>query len=178
VVNEFLALFSNFFRAYASPRVIRHLLLLLLLLASASFSLRAQDDGSGEIRASVVLNPDGSRTTYETDAAARKSTAVTTSPEGKVRKKINYDLDENGRFMRGEVLGPKGEFRFFAQYKYNTDNRLSEEIHLDKQNEVIGRILFHYDGAGHQTGYAVYDGAGRLLGETAPAAAGNPAKRK
>ena len=147
-----------------------------LLLLAVSVLVRAQAL-PGEVRVSVVLNADGSRTTYETDAGNRKSVATTTGTNGKVREKINYDLDENGRFSRGEVLGPKGEFRFNTLYKYDANNHLSEEIHLTKDESVVGKIVFHYDAAGHQTGYSVYDGAGRLLGQTAAASA-TQAKRK
>ncbi len=131
----------------------------------------------GEPRVSIVLNADGSRTTYETDAASRKCLATTNGTDGKVREKINYDLDENGRFARGEVLGPKGEFRFIALYKYDANNHLSEETHLAKDESVLGKIIFRYDSSGHQSGYSAYDGTGKLLGQTAAATA-TPAKRK
>ncbi len=132
----------------------------------------------GEMRVSVVLNADGSRTVYETDAGNRRCVATTTGTNGKVREKINYDLDDNGRFTRGEVLGPKGEFRFLALYKYDANNHLSEETHLAKDEAVVGKISFRYDAAGHQIGYSTYDGAGKLLGQTAAAATASPAKRK
>jgi hypothetical protein len=130
-----------------------------------------------EMRVSVVLNADGSRTVYETDAANRKCVATTTGTNGKVREKINYDLDENGRFTHGQILGPKGEFRFNALYKYDTSNHLVEETHLAKDETLLGKIVFRYDGAGHQVGYSTYDGTGKLLGQTAAASA-SPPKRK
>jgi hypothetical protein len=145
-------------------------LLMFLLAASAQ-------SPPGEMRVSVVLNADGSRTVYETDAGNRKCAATTTGTNGKVREKINYDLDESGRFTRGEVLGPKGEFRFNALYKYDANNHLSEETHLAKDETVVGKIIFRYDGTGHQIGYSAYDGAGKLLGQTAAPSA-SPAKRK
>jgi YD repeat-containing protein len=132
----------------------------------------------GEVRVSVVLNADCSRTTYETDAGNRKSVATTTGTNGKMREKINYDLDENGRFLRGEVFGPKAEFRFNALYRYDAKDHLSEEVHLARDETVLGKIVFHYDDAGHQTGYAVYDGAGKLLGQTTSSASASPGKRK
>ncbi len=154
----------------------RHFIPPLLLFFALAISARAQAL-PGEVRVSVVLNPDGSRTVYQTDAGNRKSVATTTDAKGKVREKINYELDENGRFSRGEVLGPKGEFRFNALYKYDASNHLSEETHLAKDETVLGKIIFHYDADGHQTGYSTYDGAGRLIGQTAPGSA-TPAKRK
>ena len=178
MVNEFLQLFSILFLSYGRTTLMRpSLLLIFLSLALLRPASSQSDPVSGEIRASVVLNTDGSRTTYQTDAANHKSSAVTTNADGKVREKINYDLDESGRFSRGEVLGPKGEFRFLAQYKYDGSNHLTEEVHVDKKQNVIGKILFQYDAAGHQTGYTVYDGAGRILGQTAPTKS-PPAKRK
>ena len=136
----------------------------------------AQEE-NGEVRVSVVLNTDGSRTVYETNATNHKTVATTTGKDGKLREKIRWDLDENGRFLRGEVFGPKEQFRFILQNKYDANNRLIEETHLGKDQSVIGKIVFRYDGAGHQIGYSTYDGAGKLLGQTvAPSA--SPAKRK
>ena len=146
------------------------------LLAAAPLCAPAQQDSS-EIRVSVVLNADGSRTVYENDAANHKSVATTTGKDGKVREKIRYELDENGRFARAEVLGPKEQFRFFAQYKYDASNHLIEETHFAKDQNVIGKIVFRYDAAGHQIGYSTYDGAGKLLAQTvAPSA--SPARHK
>ena len=147
-----------------------------LLICAAIFPIQAQL-AAGEVRVSVVLNADGSRTVYQTDAGNHKCTATTTGTNGKVREKINYDLDDDGRFARGEVLGPKNELRFIALYKYDADNRLSEEVHLAKDESVVGKIVFHYDAAGHRTGYAAYDAAGKLLGQTARPST-SPSKRK
>ena len=136
----------------------------------------AQQDNS-EVRVSVVLNADGSRTVYEANAANHKTLATTTGKDGKLREKIRWDLDESRRFLRGEVFGPKEQFRFILQNKYDANNRLVEETHLAKDQSVIGKIVFRYDAAGHQIGYSTYDGAGKLLGQTAAPNA-SPAKRK
>ena len=149
---------------------------LLFSVTIVPLCTRAQED-NGEVRVSVVLNADGSRTVYESNAANHKTVATTTGKDGKVREKIRYELDENGRFTRAEVLGPKDQFRFFAQYKYDGTNHLIEEIHFAKDQSVIGKIVFRYDAAGHQIGYSTYDGAGKLLGQTAAPTA-SPAKRR
>src|SRR5438874_13823896 len=149
---------------------------LLFGFTTIPFCAPAQED-NGEVRVSVVLNADGSRTVYETNAANHKTIATTTGKDGKLREKIRWDLDENGRFLRGEVFGPKEQFRFILQNKYDANNRLIEETHLGKDQSVIGKIVFRYDAAGHQIGYSTYDGAGKLLGQTvAPSA--SPPKRK
>jgi YD repeat-containing protein len=173
-------LFSHFSQSFSQAKVavpsMRHSSLALLVIFLFAIGAPGQSL-PGEVRVSVVLNADGSRTTYETDAANRKSVATTTGTNRKVREKIKYDLDENGRFIRGEVFGPKSEFRFNALYKYDANNHLSEETHLARDETVLGKIMFHYDDAGHQTGYSVYDGAGRLIGQTAPSTP-TAAKRK
>src|SRR2546428_11183473 len=138
---------------------------LLFSLTTVPFCALAQED-NGEVRISVVLNADGSRTVYESNPANHKTIATTTGRDGKVREKIRYELDENGRFARAEVLGPKEQFRFFAQYKYDTSNHVIEETHFAKDQSVIGKIVFRYDAAGHQIGYSTYDSAGKLLGQT------------
>jgi hypothetical protein len=151
-------------------------LAILCALAAVPVCAPAQQD-SGVVRVSVVLNGDGSRTVYENDAANHKSVATTTGKDGKMREKIRWDLDENGRFLRGEVFGPKEQFRFILQNKYDASNHLIEESHFDKNQNVIGKIVFHYDAAGHQVGYSTYDGNGKLLGQTvAPTA--SPARHK
>jgi YD repeat-containing protein len=148
----------------------------LLFSLPTAFCTLAQE-GNGEVRVSIVLNADGSRTVYETDAANHKTTATTTGKDGKLREKIRWDLDESGRFLRGEVFGPKEQFRFILQNKYDASNHLIEETHFTKDQSVIGKIVFRYDAAGHQIGYSTYDGAGKLLGQTtAPTA--SPAKRR
>jgi hypothetical protein len=150
--------------------------LALAILAAAPLGTLAQQD-SGDVRVSVVLNADGSRTVYENDAANHKTVATTTGKDGKMREKIRWDLDENGRFLRGEVFGPKEQFRFILQNKYDANNRLIEETHFAKDQSEIGKIVFRYDAAGHQIGYSTYDGNGKLLGQTvAPSA--SPAKHK
>src|SRR5204862_3928992 len=149
---------------------------LLFSLTAAPLCAVAQEENS-EVRVSVVLNADGSRTVYETNAANHKTIATTTGKDGKLREKIRWDLDENGRFLRGEVFGPKEQFRFILQNKYDAGNHLIEETHFAKDQSVIGKIVFRYDAAGHQIGYSTYDGAGKLLGQTvAPTA--SPAKHK
>jgi hypothetical protein len=136
----------------------------------------AQEQG-GEVRVRLVRNADGSQTAYEDDVANRKTVATTTGKDGKLREKIRWELDENGRLLRGEVLGPKEQFRFILQNKYDATNHLIEETHLAKDESVIGKIVFRYDAAGHQIGYSTYDGNGKLLGQTV-APTGSPAKHK
>jgi hypothetical protein len=151
-------------------------LAILCVLAAAPLCALAQQD-SGDVRVRLVRNADGSQTVYEDDIANRKTVATTTGKDGKLREKIRWELDESGRLLRGEVFGPKEQFRFILQDKYDANNHLIEETHLAKDQSVIGKIVFRYDAAGHQIGYSTYDGAGKLLGQTVAPPSASP-KRK
>src|SRR5436309_14145398 len=113
-------------------------------VAIASRCAFAQEE-NGEVRVSIVLNADGSRTVYETNAANHKTMATTTGKDGKLREKIRWDLDENGRFLRGEVFGPKEQFRFILQNKYDSNKHMLEEAHRAKAHRMMGKIFYLND---------------------------------
>lgn len=118
-------------------------------------------------RVTVSQNNDGSRTTYEIDGPNRKEVATTIGEDGKVKSKILYDLDENGRFAKGLIYGPGDQFRFKTTYKYDTSGRLTEEAQLTKDDVLKNRLVYSYDAlTGRQTGYVVYDAAGKIIGQT------------
>ncbi len=145
-------------------------------LVGGSLSALAQS-GDDTVRVTVTMNPDGSKTVYQTDGANRRSTATTTGANGKAQGKIVYKLDGNGRYESGEVFTAKGVLRFKTRYRYDAAGHLLEETQLAKDDSVQNRIVYSYDASGHSSGYAIYDGAGRLLGRTTakkPAARGKP----
>ncbi len=121
---------------------------------------------SDAIRVTVSQNDDGTRTAYEFDPANKKAVATTTSSAGKPLQKIRYRLDNAGRFETGEVFGPDDQFRFKTVYRYDPNGRLLYETQLTKGNIVKLRLVYAYDESGKQNGYTVYDGAGKLLGQT------------
>lgn len=123
------------------------------------------------VRVTVSVNQDGSRTAYEFDSAKKKATATTTSAAGKPLGKIRYELDEMGRFATGEVFGASGRFQFKAFYKYDANGRLIEEARFTKDGALVQKLVYAYGQDGKQTGYSVYDGAGKLLGQTKPISA-------
>jgi len=145
------------------------------ITAPAQLQDRATTDA---VRVTVSINPDGSRTTYEFDPPNRKTVATTMTAAGKPQGKIHYELDDAGRFAAGEVFAGDGKFRFKTRYKYDTAGRLLEETQLTKQDALEHKIVYSYDATGKQTGYAVYDSAGKLLGQTTPVSpASAPAKK-
>jgi hypothetical protein len=148
--------------------------LLFCLLARLS-SAQSGDDA---VRVTVTMNPDGSKTVYETNGANHRSVSTTTAANGKRREKIVYRLDAEGRYESGEVLTGSGSFRFKTLYHYDSSGRLAEETQLDKDGAVRHKIVYSFDGEGHPSGYAIYDGSGVLLGRTTPKISATPAGRR
>lgn len=122
------------------------------------------------VRVNVTVNADGSRTTYRFDPANHKATAVTTEAGGKMRGKIQYELDDRGRFRSGVSLNADDKFRFKSTYKYDGVGRMEEETQLGQDDAVLSKIVYTYDSSGKQTGYSIFDGAGKLIGKTSSAA--------
>jgi YD repeat-containing protein len=133
------------------------------------------------IRVTVSINADGTRTTYEFDAASHRATATTTTKDGNTIGKVRYVLDDAGRFASGDVYGPNEQFRFKTLYKYDAAGKLTQETQLGADDAVRNKIVYAYDKNGRQTGYSVYDTAGKLVRRTpnvAPPRSPSPAKRK
>ena len=130
------------------------------------------------VRVKVTVNADGSRTVYRFDPAYRKATATTTERDGKTRETIEYDLDEAGRFASGRIFGADGRFRFRSLYKYDSGGRLEQETQFGKEDAVTSKIVYSYDPkTGKQTGYSIFDGAGKLVGQV-PSPTPPPKQRK
>lgn len=164
------------------PRPLR-LVCLALLGCWLAAAAQAQNGASNNVkRVTVSQNNDGSRTTYKVDGEARKTVATTVGRDGKVQSRIRYDLDDAGRFSRGEVYGPNDQLRFKTQYKYDTSGQLQEEIQFTADGVMKNRLAYSYDKlTGRQTGYAVYDSAGKIVGRStagAPASANAPVPRE
>ncbi len=134
-------------------------------LCALGFSVFAQS-ADNAVRVTVAINPDGSKTVYQTDGVNRQAVATTTDAGGKARGKIIYQLDAQGRYESGQVFGANGALRFKTLYQYDPSGRLAQEMQLAKDDSVRHKIIYSYDGAGHQAGYAVYNGDGKLLGRT------------
>ncbi|MEY2519580.1 MAG: hypothetical protein QOF24_1339 [Verrucomicrobiota bacterium] len=132
------------------------------------------------IRVTISINADGSRTTYEFDAPRHKAVATTKGKDGKLVGTIRYSLDDAGRFASGEVYGPDEQFRFRTLYKYDAAGRLSQEIQLGQDDAVRNKIVYAYDKGGKQSGYTVYDAAGKIVrkaGSTSPSPSATPARK-
>ena len=116
----------------------------------------------------MSVNEDGSRTVYETDRENRKATATTTTAAGKLQGRIRYTLDDAGRYETGEVYGPGEKLRFKTLYKYEASGRLKEETQLTTEGAMRHKIVYAYNDAGKMAGYSVFDGSGKLIGQTTP----------
>ena len=138
----------------------------LAFCASGLFTLAQTADEA--VRVTVTVNPDGSKTVYQTDGAKHQATAVTTGANGKTQGKIIYKLDAEGRYESGQVFAPNGSLRFNTRYRYDAAGHLLEETQFGADDSVHNKIVYSYDAAGHSAGYAIFDGNGRLLGRTSP----------
>jgi YD repeat-containing protein len=135
------------------------------------FTVRTfSQSGDDAVRVTVTMNPDGSKTVYETNGANHRSVATTTAADGRRKEKIIYRLDAQGRYESGKVFSGSGGFRFNSLYRYNSAGQLAEETQTDKAGKILHKIVYSFDGEGHPTGYAIYDGDGNLLGRTTPKA--------
>ena len=138
----------------------------LALWLGASLALAQSDEDA--VRVKVTMNPDGSKTVYQTNGANHETIATTTGADGKSWGKIIYHLDSAGRYETGQVFAADGKLRFKTRYSYDRAGQLAEETQLEKDDSVRHKIIYSYDAEGHPTGYAIYDGEGRLLGRTTP----------
>jgi hypothetical protein len=130
------------------------------------------------VRVTVSLNADGSQTTYQFDSPNHRATATTTK-DGKTVGKIRYTLDDAGRFASGEIYGPDDQLRFKATYKYDAAGKLIQEVQLGPDDVVRNKIVYAYDKNGKQTGYTVYDAAGKKVRQTSGVSAtATPAKKR
>ena len=136
-------------------------------LASLALPATAQS-GDETLHLTVAVNPDGSKTIYQTDRAKRETVATNLGADGKTRGKTTYKLDGAGRYESGEIFGADGKLRMKTKYEYDVAGRLLSETQFSTGGEVRDKLIYSYDAAGHQSGYAVYDAAGRLLGRATP----------
>jgi YD repeat-containing protein len=165
--------------------MVRWLCVVAVALSPAVFApaLLAQSASGSpdEVRVTVSINADGSRTTYEFDAPKHRAIATTTTKAGKIIGKILYVLDDAGRFFSGEVYGSDEQFRFKTLYKYDDAGKLIQETQLGADDIIRNKIVYAYDKNGRQTGYSVYDADGKLLRQTpgiAPKRSPPPAKHR
>ncbi len=160
------------------PRISLSLLLAMSCRAISTFAValfafarltqaQLQSAQNDAIKVTVSQNDDGSRTAYEHDPADHRATATTTAMNGKLLGKVRYKLDDAGRYLSGEVIGPDDKLRYKTAYKYEPGTgRLAEETQLTTDGAVKLRLVFSYDSGGKQAGYSVFDANGKLLGQT------------
>jgi hypothetical protein len=149
-----------------ATRAISAGLVALLLFVTDVAESQLADPVTDAIRVTVALNADGSRTVYEFDSLHHTATATTTGRDGKTVGKIRYMLDRAGRFSSGDVYGPDDQLRFKTLYKYDPAGKITQETQLGSDDKVRNKIVYAYDKVGKQTGYTVYDAAGKVIRQT------------
>jgi YD repeat-containing protein len=143
----------------------------LFLASLATLSAQLASPTPDTVRVTVSMNADGTRTTYEFDAAHHRATATTTGKDGKTVGRIRYLLDDASRFASGEVYGPDDQLRFKTLYKYDAAGKLTQETQLGTDDSVRNKIVYAYDKNGRQTGYTVYDASGKMIRQVPPTSA-------
>lgn len=133
----------------------------VLFVLFAAAICKAQQAPNDSVRVTVRTNGDGSQTSYRWDNGNHKASALTTEA-GKVREKIQYVLDDAGRFVSGEVFDARGKLRVRTRYKYDSAGRLTEESQLNEAGTLLHRIVHTFDATGREIGYGVYDATGKL----------------
>jgi hypothetical protein len=162
-----------------SSRLIAALFLVGLLPWANRAHSQLETPTPDAVRVTVSINADGSKTVYEFDAPRHRATATTTGKDGKLVGRIRYTLDDAGRFASGEVYGPDDQFRFRTLYKYDDSGKLIQETQLGQDDVVRNKIVYIYDKNGKQTGYSVYDAAGKQIRRTPETAPGRtPASKR
>jgi hypothetical protein len=149
---------------------IRPLFFGFFLAAISQLGAQLSSSTPEAVRVTVSMNADGTRTTYEFDAPHHRAVATTTAKDGKMVGRIRYVLDDASRFASGEVYGPDEQLRFKTLYKYDAAGKLTQETQLGPDDSVRNKIVYAYDKAGRQTGYTVYDAAGKMIRQTPGAA--------
>ena len=141
----------------------------------------APPNSNDAVRVTVTVNGDGSRTTYKYDNAKHEAVATTEDANGKPLGKVIYRLDDAGRFGSGVVFGPDKKFLFKTLYKYDAAGRMEQETRLARDDSILNKIVYQYDPAGKQTGYSIFDAAGKLIssspGPGQPSKSHNPHSR-
>jgi hypothetical protein len=164
-----------------SPRSIAAALVVSFMVWVTSGYGQLETPTPEAVRVTVSINSDGSKTVYEFDAPRHRATATTTGKDGNLVGRIRYTLDDAGRFASGEVYGPDDQFRFRTLYKYDDSGKLTQETQLGQGDVVRNKIVYAYDKNGRQTGYTVYDAAGKMLRQVPPRTAPRrtpPGKRR
>ena len=144
---------------------------LLLYCDRIGFAQSSQGPGDS-VRVTVSMHPDGSRTVYNFDNAQHKAVATTTGPDEKLRQTIRYELDDAGHFSTAEISGPEGRVRMRSRYKYDDAGRILEESQSAPDGTLQHKIVYSYNSSGKQTGYSVFDAAGKLVSRTGAAVSG------
>ena len=92
--------------------------------------------------------------------------------DGKLRLKIQYELDAAGRFISRAVFDANGKLQSKTLYRYDKTGRVLELTQLGNDEAILSKITYSYDAqTGKQISYSVFDGSGNLVNKMNGAAA-------
>lgn len=141
---------------------------LLTLAATATLFLPTgrANEGGPSVKAATVMHGDGSRTDTQTDFDARTSEEKKYDPQGKLKARIAYQLDEEGRPSSGVAYNEKDVELYNFSYTRDALGRISEEKDFSPKGELFQRFVFLFTTDGKVAGVKTYDAEGKLVAET------------
>jgi hypothetical protein len=128
----------------------------LLLLLPFPVTLPAQE-ADAPIRVTTATLNDGSREVTKIDPSTHTAERETQTPNGKLKQKIVYQLNDEGRWVTGVVYNAKGEVIMRATYKYDAGGRLSEEKQFTKDGQFVVKLVYRFNPAGRPVAVDAFD---------------------
>ena len=138
-------------RTFLPPALALPVFAILLL----SPVLRAQEEAP--IRVTTATLNDGSRTITKIDPSAHTAEMATYTTADKLKQKVVYQLNDEGKWVTGVVYSAKGEVIMRATYKYDATGRLAEEKQFSKDGQFFRKLVYRYDPNGKSVGVDAYD---------------------
>jgi len=136
--------------------------LILSLFFIATWPLCAQEGTS--VRATTLLNADGTRTDIIRDFDNRKAETITYNMADQLIKRMEFTLNDLGKEVEGVVYDGKGKVLSRVSIGYDpVTGRMIEQVEKTASGAVRRRVVIRYDSGGRAVGADVYDGQGQLI---------------
>lgn len=159
-----------------TPRMLR---LLIAIIALSSLALGVSLGADGNIKATMTLHPDGTRTSTVVDPMQGTAEEKTEDSSGKMIRKVTYLLDDRSQPMAAITYNAKGVEMYRSAYKRDASGRIDEENVTAPTGQLLRRRVYTYGGNNKIVNVDEFDGQGRLIPKppksTGP---GRPDKKK
>ena len=137
--------------------------LLLSLVLAGAWPLCAQEGGA-PVKATTILNADGTRTDIVRNLDERTSETMTYNTAGRLTKRMVFTLNDEGREVEGVIYD--GNEKVLSRVSIGYDpvtGKMTEQIERSPAGNVLRRAVIRYDANGRAVGAEVFDGQGRKI---------------